>query len=1161
MLGRPALVGPGGVAEIRGGRQVALLALLAAHRGRRVRQDLIVEEIWGGGPVSDATVRVTIRRLRDRFEAVTGRDPIVSEPQGYRLSLPTDCVDSERFCALVAEARSSRDHGDTQGSATLVRASLDLWSGAAFGDAHDLPSIRSEALRLEHVRLDAWELLAADLIDLGDLGGALAPLGAVNDADPYRESAWGLRILALYRAGQQREALATYDRVRRLLAREIGIEPGRDLVRLERSILDQEPAAELGFDSVPGRSDPSDGYRRRPAATRPHPTPPDPDAAHVQAGGVRFVGRARHLETVSELVEPDSPTRVLVLEGTAGVGKTGLAVEARRFARSRGLPVAWGACPRDPAAGMLPVAQILRALLDAHPQLDMVTAATRADLVAAFPELDPRHQPDVEHTAPTPAPEPARLRLYRAAESLLASLPNPPLLVVDDAQWISENAAGLVAHLVAAVPAARWLVVARTGDRSVGGTRLLGDLAGAGTGWLDLPPMDEVETTQLVADRAGGTAPVWTGLIVERSGGHPFLAIELFRHLSAGGDPAATPRGVEALIDTEVTQLGPEAEHLASVVAVAGRPHPTEALVTAAGLDPERAGATITSLRTAGLVHGDPDGSGLWPAHDLVRCALLDRLDAPAVRRLHGQLAEALRPWGPAHQDLRLGHLLLSGPRTDPTQVAEIDEIALSVLARLTRQAAPHLVVALGRDYLARVGDHTPTRDGLETRLLISRALHAVGENAEAQRLGATVQPGLEALDDPALLADAMLSRSFFSTSTDQALAAAHEGARVLDRLSADQWRRRAALAAWVGHQFLKVGRTDEARRVSQLAVAALGHPGDEGEAILVHGLEYQVASAIDAAPAAAVAAFATLADLVAGTDDPTGRTALHLMALDQALRAGTLADHEREIDAADALPLSLHRSDVRWWAAAARAGLEIARGHLEAGKQAYLHAMTVGAEHGVDVAMAIALLHRMLHDWDEGTLGDLHQLLPAEPMTGEPPILIAQGLVSAEAGDLAGARVICDHLVAGTGALMAASPTAWPLVASVGADLAWRTSHEDLARQLATKLSAHAGLGLSASGFAYLGAADRVLGLTVATLGRYDEALDHLARAVEVDRRRGAPRWAARSARAAAEVLDRRAEPGDTVCAATMRSLADDLDLSTRSETTPSAGPGTPAT
>ncbi|MCQ6483218.1 hypothetical protein NPN19_25640, partial [Vibrio parahaemolyticus] len=79
-------------------------------------------------------------------------------------------------------------------------------------------------------------------------------LGAVNDADPYRESAWGLRILALYRAGQQREALATYDRVRRLLAREIGIEPGRDLVRLERSILDQEPAAELGFDSVPGRS-------------------------------------------------------------------------------------------------------------------------------------------------------------------------------------------------------------------------------------------------------------------------------------------------------------------------------------------------------------------------------------------------------------------------------------------------------------------------------------------------------------------------------------------------------------------------------------------------------------------------------------------------------------------------------------------------------------------------------------------------------------------------------------------------------------------------------------------------------------------------------------------------------------------------------------------
>jgi DNA-binding SARP family transcriptional activator len=1136
-----------------------MLALLVAHRGRQVRQDLMIEEIWGGGPVSAATVRVTLRRLRERFEAVAGLDPVLSAPRGYQLNLPTGSIDSERFCSLVDEARTTRGHGDVRRSAALAREGLDLWAGDAFSDARDLPSVRSEAIRLEHVRLDAWELLAADLIDLGDLGGALAPLAAVIEADPYRESAWGLRILALYRAGQQRQALATHDEVRRLLVEGIGIEPGCDLVRLERSILDQEPAGELGFGPVAGRSMPEpDRHPRRAGSADglPHPATRPIGRRSAEA---HFVGRERHLGAVADLLEPDCATRVLVLEGSAGIGKTSLAIEAGRLARGRGRVVAWGACPRDVAAGMLPVAQILRALLDAHDHQDPLPPAARADLAAAFPELDVVGPAMTDPgPAPTPAPEPTRLRLYRAAETLLGSLPHPALVVVDDIQWISEAAAGLFAHLVEAVPAARWLIVTRTGDRSTGATRLLGDLAGARTGWLDLPPLTDAETMELVADRAGDRASRWTDVILERSGGHPFLTIELLRHLSTGGDPADTPRGVEALVAGEVTQLDAEAERLASVVAVAGRPYPTEALVTAAGLDPERSAAAVAAVRTAGLVQGDRDDSVLWPAHDLVRGALLAHLDGAGVRRVHGALAEALVPWDQAFPDLRFGHLLRCGRDTG---VAALDELAVRVLSRLTRQAAPHLVVELGREYLARVGDTSSTRDGLEARLLIARALYAIGESSPAQRLVATVRTALEALDDPTLLADATLSRSFFAVSTDEALTAATDGLRVLDRLPADQWRRRADLAAWVGHQFLKVGRNDEARRVAHLAVAALGHPGDEGEAILVHGLEYQVAATIDSPPTAAVAAFATLADLAAETDDPTAHTALHLMALDQALRAGTLADHEREIEAAESLPLSLHRADIRWWSAAARAGLELARGHLEAGKQAYLHAMGVGAEHGIDVAMAIALLHRMLHDWDEGTLGAMHQMLPSEPMTGEPPLLIAQGLVYAEAGDLTGARVICDHLAAGSGALVVSSPTAWPLVASVGAELAWRTGHEDLARHLASRLAPHAGLGLSASGFAYLGAADRVLGLAAATVGRTDDALTHLEQAVAGDRHRGAPRWAARSARAAAEVLDRRADPGDAACAATMRSRAEVLDMSADTETTPIPGPGTPVT
>ena len=77
---------------------------------------------------------------------------------------------------------------------------------------------------------------------LGDAGDVIGELEAAVAAYPYQEGLWELLITALYRAGRQADALATYQRVRARLADELGLDPGPRLRQLEQQILNHDPA-------------------------------------------------------------------------------------------------------------------------------------------------------------------------------------------------------------------------------------------------------------------------------------------------------------------------------------------------------------------------------------------------------------------------------------------------------------------------------------------------------------------------------------------------------------------------------------------------------------------------------------------------------------------------------------------------------------------------------------------------------------------------------------------------------------------------------------------------------------------------------------------------------------------------------------------------------
>ena len=196
-------------------QQRALLALLALHRGNRVRVDAIVDALWPDDPPPSATkvVQTYVSRLRKSL----GADAISRVDSGYALAPGID-VDALRFRELVRAGRADE--------------ALALWRGDALTD---VPLLDAEARRLEDLRLTAFE----DRIERQP--PPVAELEALVAAHPTRERLIGQLVRALYRSGRQADALAAYRDARRRLVEEHGLEPSPELRELERRVLQQDP--------------------------------------------------------------------------------------------------------------------------------------------------------------------------------------------------------------------------------------------------------------------------------------------------------------------------------------------------------------------------------------------------------------------------------------------------------------------------------------------------------------------------------------------------------------------------------------------------------------------------------------------------------------------------------------------------------------------------------------------------------------------------------------------------------------------------------------------------------------------------------------------------------------------------------------------------------
>jgi len=256
LLGPLEVVLDGQALDVGGQKQRALLAILLLHANQLVPRDVLIEQLWEEQPPAgpDHAVGVYIWRLRKTLDPVAGGPCVLTRAGGYLLRAAPEQVDLVRFEHLARDGQRSLAAGQASRAAGQLREALALWRGPPLADFRHETFARVEIARLDKLRAEVVEdRIEADLA-LGQHARVVGELEAIAASQPLRERPYQQLMVALYRCGRQAEALAIYQKARRTLVDELGIEPGRQLRRLERAILQQDPSLELRGHEAPARA-------------------------------------------------------------------------------------------------------------------------------------------------------------------------------------------------------------------------------------------------------------------------------------------------------------------------------------------------------------------------------------------------------------------------------------------------------------------------------------------------------------------------------------------------------------------------------------------------------------------------------------------------------------------------------------------------------------------------------------------------------------------------------------------------------------------------------------------------------------------------------------------------------------------------------------------
>ncbi len=720
-----------------GRRPRTLVAMLVLHANRTVSTDRLVEGVWGpdapGNPV--VSLRSYVSHLRDALgqSADPSLGPLVTRPGGYELIVEPGMLDADQFREFADTGRQQLEAGRAVTALQTFDEALSLWRGEPLGDV-DCAALVGEVERLLEARVAVEEDRVEALLTTGATAAAVAEAARLVALHPLRERLRRLLMLAYYRSGRQADALAVYSAYRSLVREELGLDPGRELRRLEEAILQHEPSLdEVGSPASLGSGAVVDGA----------PTP-------TTGAGVEFVGRELDMSALERAL---TRTRagigsIAVVTGDAGIGKTRLLEEAARTATADGMAVYRGRCYEgDGTPPFWPWTEIVRSM-SADLDDDALRAAVswHADeLGSLLPAL--RDRIGATSTGPWYDDPLVRFRMQDAIVGFLLRVSDrrPLLLFVDDIHWADRPSLLCLRHVASAVARHQVLVAVACRDEAPDEllAETLADLARTpGMTRLALRGLHEDDVHRLVAAHRGGDAEDdLIRALHARTGGNPFFLGELLQ--VAGDGPLESlledlPTGVRDVISRRVQSLPPAAVETLRTAACEREWFRAEILARALDADARDVVDHLDLAMAARLVADDPDQPGLLRfSHALIRETLyasISSLRKPTVHAALGRAAVASEDVsGPTPLEDLARHFYLGTPAGTQTE-------AVDYARRAAREASLRLACAVGADHLGRalaVMERTPHPDLPErTDVLIDRGfmLQHAGDHVGARR-------------------------------------------------------------------------------------------------------------------------------------------------------------------------------------------------------------------------------------------------------------------------------------------------------------------------------------------------------------------------------------------------------------------------------------------
>ncbi|MEV6824588.1 BTAD domain-containing putative transcriptional regulator [Amycolatopsis sp. NPDC051102] len=690
VLGTVEAAADGGPVDLGSRKQRLVLAVLLLETPHPVALDHLVDLLWPDDPPASArnTVQALISRLRAVFRAAGGPE-LVTEGHGYVLRADPETVDAHRFTALVRRARAA----DDETAVALLDEALALWRGDALAGAASADVAGRLVTGLAEARWSALEDRIDAQLRLGRGRDVLAELTTLVAAHPLRQRFVGQLMLALYREGRTDAALAAFRGLRARLVTELGLDPAPELTRLEAAILAADPA----LDPVPEAGD---------EPVRPAQLPHD----------VRgFTGRTAELARLDEPAGPGADIRVVT--GTAGVGKTALAVRWAHRVRDR-----------------FPDGQLYLDLRGFDPDHEPLTPAVAAAQLLRALGTDPRAIP--------PDPD-SRTALWR---SLLAD--RQVLVLLDNARDSAQVTPLLPPSGTVLVTSRQRLgdLIARTGARAVPLTVLPAEDSRQLLETVLGPPAVAAEPAAAAElARLCGHLPLALRLAAANLGAGEVSGIaELAREL-ADGDPLAglsVDGAEESAVTTafSVSYRALPSEHrllFRRLALVPGQTFTAPVAAQLATVAEGRARQQLKALAAANLVERHLPGR--YRFHDLLRSYAGGRVaaddsnaEADAARR---RLFEHYLGTADAAGRLLIPHFLRL-PRPEPENPFEGTEDALAWLdtewpnlaaavehaaGHGPREYAWHLADAL-RAFFHHRGHHTEWIDTATTALTAAQA-------------------------------------------------------------------------------------------------------------------------------------------------------------------------------------------------------------------------------------------------------------------------------------------------------------------------------------------------------------------------------------------------------------------------------------------------------